>query len=138
MAKTCSTWLKFVIELYSPLLILALLLMGLMNSTSLDDLIKCTRPPWHVTNEHRRAINKSIQYFGQLPNSWQTVGASSKPIFIGPESITKRTIKLQLMPPTARNHEAVYTHSDQRQIRYIDSPKSIHRYSDIRYSLIIL
>ena len=36
-------------------------LMGLMNSPSLDDLIKYTCPSWHDTDEHRRTINKSIQ-----------------------------------------------------------------------------
>ena len=36
------------------------------------------------------------------------------------------------------NHEAVYVHFDQRQTRYIDSPKSIHKHSDIQSSLIIL
>ena len=36
--------------------------MGLTNSTSLDDLIKYTRPPCHDTDKHKRAINKSIQY----------------------------------------------------------------------------
>ena len=32
---------------------------------------------------------------------------------------TKATIKA----PTVRNHETIYIHTDQRQIRYIDSPK---------------
>ena len=50
--------------------------MGLTNSTSLDNLIECTRPPRHDTDEHRRAINESIQYLEQLPNNWQTVGVS--------------------------------------------------------------
>ena len=40
------------------------LLIGLTNTISLDDLITCTRPPWHNTDEHRRAINKSIQHLG--------------------------------------------------------------------------
>jgi len=92
-------------------------------------------PPWY---EHRRVVNKSIQYLGQLPNSWQTVGASSKPIFMRPEALQKRALKPQSRPPTARNHEVVYIHSDQRQTRYLDLSKSIHRYSDIQSSLIIL
>ena len=40
------------------------LLIGLTNTISLGDLITCTRPPWHNTDEHRRAINKSIQHLG--------------------------------------------------------------------------
>ena len=63
--------------------------MGLMNSTSLDNLIECTRPPQHDTNEHRRAINESIQYLEQSPNNWQTVGVSSKPKFMSLESLQK-------------------------------------------------
>ena len=30
-------------------------LMGLTNSPSLDGLIKCTYPPWHVTDEHKKS-----------------------------------------------------------------------------------
>ena len=64
-------------------------LMGLTNSTSLDDLIKCTRPPCQDTDEHKRAINKNIQYLGQLPNNWQTIGTSLKPIFMSPKALQK-------------------------------------------------
>ena len=64
-------------------------LMGLTNLTPLDDPIKCTRPPWHDTDEHRRAINKSLQCFGQLPNNWQTVGASLKSIFMSLKALQK-------------------------------------------------
>jgi len=38
----------------------------------------------------------------------------------------------------ARNHKAIYIHFDQRKPGTKNSPKSIHRYSDIPYSLIIL
>ena len=58
--------------------------MGLTNSPSWDRLIKCTRPPRRVTDEHKRAINESIKKFGQLLNNWQTIRALSKPIFISP------------------------------------------------------
>ena len=112
--------------------------MGLTNATPLDDLIKCTRPPSHDKNKCSKAINNNLQCLGQLPNSWQTVGVSSKPIFISLDALQKRALKPELRPPMARNHEAVYIHFDQRQTRYIDSPKSTHRYSDIQYSLIIL
>ena len=47
----------------------AKLLMGLMNSISLDNLIKHTRPPRCDTDEHRGIINKNIQCLEQLPNS---------------------------------------------------------------------
>ena len=65
-------------------------MMGLTNSPSLDNLIKYTRPLWHDTDEHRRTINKSIQCRGQLPTSVQTVGVSSKSIFMSPEALQKR------------------------------------------------
>ena len=61
-----------------------------MNSISLNDLIKHTRPPWCDTDEHREIINKNIQCLEQLPNSWQTVETSSKPIFMSPEALQKR------------------------------------------------
>ena len=48
-----------------------------------------TDEPWHDIDEHRRTINKSIQCHGQLPTSVQTVGASSKLIFISPEALQK-------------------------------------------------
>ena len=93
--------------------------MGLTNSPSLDELIKCTRPSWQDTDEHKITINKSIQYLGQLPNSWQIVGASLKSIFMSLEALQKkRALKPQLRPPMARNNEAVYIHSDQRQTKY--------------------
>ena len=60
------------------------------NSISLDDLIKHTRPPRCDTDEHRGTINKNIQGLGQLLNSWQTVEALSKPIFMSPEALQKR------------------------------------------------
>ena len=96
--------------------------MGLTNSPSLDDLIKYTRSPWHDTDEHMITINKSIQCRRQLPISEQTVRASLKPIFTSFEALQKGpkvTIKAQM----ARNHETIYIHIDQRQTRYIDSPK---------------
>ena len=71
-------------------------LMGLMNSICLGDLIKHTHPPWYDTDEHKGTINKNIQYLEQLPNSWRTVGVSSKPIFMSLEALqkgTKATIK---------------------------------------------
>ena len=48
----------------------------------LDDLIKYICPPWHNTDGDKQVINERIQYLGQLPNSCQTVGASSKPTFM--------------------------------------------------------
>ena len=36
-------------------------LMGLTKPSSLDGLIKYTRPPWLNTDEHRQVINKSIK-----------------------------------------------------------------------------
>ena len=52
----------------------------------------------------------------------QTVRASSKPIFMSPKVLQKGT-KATIKAPTVRNHETIYIHTDQRQIRYIDSPK---------------
>ena len=97
---------------------LASSVMGLTNSPSLDDLIKYTRLPWHDTNEHRITINKSIQCREQLPISGQTIGASSKPIFMSPEVLQKRT-KATIKAPVVRNHKTIYIHTDQRQTRYI-------------------
>ena len=85
--------------------------MGLTNSPSLDELIKYTRPPWHDTNGHRITLNKSIQCCGRLPISGQTIGASSKPIFMSPEVLQKGT-KATIKAPTARNHETIYIHTD--------------------------
>ena len=96
--------------------------MGQTNSLFLDDLIKYTCPPWHDTDEHRITINKSIQRRRQLPISGQTVGALSKPIFMSLEVLQKGT-KATIKAPTVRNHETIYIHTDQRQTRYIDSPK---------------
>ena len=61
-----------------------------MNSIHLDDLIKYTRLLWCDTDKDRETINRSIQYFKQLPNSWQTVGASSKPIFMSLEALQRK------------------------------------------------
>ena len=36
-------------------------LMGLIRPSSLDDLIKYTRPPWLNMDEHKQVINKSIK-----------------------------------------------------------------------------
>ena len=96
--------------------------MRLTNLPSLDDLIKYTLLPWHDMDEHRITINKSIQCRGQLPITGQTVGASSKPIFISPEALKKGT-KATIKASMARNHESIYIHTDQRQTGYIDSPK---------------
>ena len=62
-------------------------LMGLTNSIYLDDLIKYTCSLWYDTDEDRETINGSIQYLKQLPNSWQIIGASSKPIFMSLEAL---------------------------------------------------
>ena len=97
---------------------LASSVMGLTNSPSLDDLIKYTRLPCHDTDEHRITINKSIQCREQLPISGQTIGASSKPIFMSPEVLQKRT-KATIKAPMVRNHKTIYIHTDQRQTRYI-------------------
>ena len=82
-----------------------------MNSPSLDDLIKYTRPPWHGTDNHKITINKSIQCCRQLPINGQTVGVLSKSIFISPEVLQKGT-KATIKAPTARNHETIYIHTD--------------------------
>ena len=70
--------------------------MGLTNFIYLDDIIKYIRPSQCNTDEDRRTINKNSQCLGQLLNSWQTVGALSKLIFISLEALqkgTKATIK---------------------------------------------
>ena len=64
--------------------------MGLTNSIYLDDLIKYTCPLRCDTEEDRETINGSIQYLEQIPNSWQTVGTSSKPIFMSLEALQRR------------------------------------------------
>ena len=63
--------------------------MGLTNIISLDDLIKRTRPPRCDMDEYQRAINKNIQCLGQLLNSWQTIGTSSKLIFMSLKALQK-------------------------------------------------
>ena len=69
-------------------------------------------------------------------DSYQTVGRWSlfKTHIHEPWGVTKRALKPQLRPPTTRNHEVVYIQLDQRQTRYIDSPKSIHWCSNIQNS----
>ena len=112
--------------------------MGLTNLPSLDDLIKYTRPLWHDADEHRITINKSIQCRGQLPISSQTIEASSKPIFMSPEVLQKGS-KAIIKAPMARNRETIYIYTLIRdKPGTFDSPKSIHRYSNISNSLIIL
>jgi len=64
-------------------------MIGQTNSISLDDIIKHIRPPRCNTDEHRGTINKNIQCLKQLPNSWQTIGVSSKLIFMSPEALQK-------------------------------------------------
>ena len=112
--------------------------MELMRASSLDNLIKYTRPLWHDADEHRITINKSIQCRGQLPISSQTIEASSKPIFMSPEVLQKGS-KAIIKAPMARNRETIYIYTLIRdKPGTFDSPKSIHRYSDISNSLIIL
>ena len=41
-------------------------------------------------DEDRETINESIQYLKQLPNNWQTVEASSKPIFMSLEVLQRK------------------------------------------------
>ena len=64
-------------------------LMGLTNSIYLDDIIKYICPSQCHTDEDRRTINKNSQCLGQLLNSWQTVEALSKLIFINLEVLQK-------------------------------------------------
>ena len=40
-------------------------------------------------DEGKRVIYKKIQYLGQLPISWQTVGGLSKPTLTGPKALQK-------------------------------------------------
>ena len=61
-----------------------------MNSIHLDDHIKYTRLVRCDMDEDRETINRSIQCFEQLPNNWQTVGASSKPIFMSLEALQRK------------------------------------------------
>ena len=52
-------------------------MMGLTNSTSLNDLIKCIRPLRGDTDKHKRVINKSIQIpwivTKQLADRWSLI-----------------------------------------------------------------
>ena len=64
--------------------------MGLTNSIYLDNVIKYTRPLRCDMDEDRETINESIQYLKQLPNNWQTVEASSKPIFMSLEVLQRK------------------------------------------------
>ena len=41
---------------------------------------------------------------------------------MSPKTLQKGT-KATIKAPTARNHETIYIHTNQRQTRYIDSPK---------------
>ena len=61
-------------------------------------------------DEHRRTINKSIQCCRQLPTGVQTVGASSKSIFISPEALQKGA-KATIKAPRTRNHDTIYIYT---------------------------
>ena len=67
-----------------------------------------------------RAVTK------QLADRWSLI----KTHIHKPWGITKRALKPQLKPPTARNLKALYIHLNQLQTRYIDTPKITHSYSD--------
>ena len=41
---------------------------------------------------------------------------------MSPKALQKGT-KATIKAPTARNHETIYIHNDQKQTKYIDSPK---------------
>ena len=68
--------------------------------------------PWAVTK--------------QLANRWSLI----KTHIHEPWGVTKRALKPQLRPPTAKNYKVVYIHFKQLQTRYIDTPKNTHRFSD--------
>ena len=68
--------------------------------------------PWAVTK--------------QLADRWSLI----KTHIHKPWGVTKRALKPQLRPPTAKNHKTIYIHFEYLRTRYIDTPKSIHFFSD--------